>query len=72
MNDDDVLLALGTLFLILIAVAVVNAVTSVSCSSKWAHSGFQVDYGIMKGCTISKDGKTFIPEENYREFGDQK
>lgn len=44
------------------------AVSSYSCHSKWRKSGFQTDYGLVQGCLISKDGKIWIPSENYREL----
>jgi hypothetical protein len=45
---------------------------SKSCHSKWAASGFQTQWSVMTGCLITRDGKTYIPEDNYREFGNDK
>lgn len=45
-----------------------NYLIGASCHSQWAKSGFAVEYGFIAGCTISKDGKTFIPADNYREI----
>lgn len=42
------------------------------CHSKWAHSGFITSWGPIQGCLISKDGRVFIPEDNYRQFEDSK
>lgn len=39
-----------------------------SCQSKWQQSGFQTSYGVFQGCRISRDGKVWIPAENYREI----
>lgn len=43
---------------------------SYQCSSQWKRSGFETSYGPVQGCLISKDGKTWIPADNYREIAD--
>lgn len=47
--------------------AIVARLEAYSCNSKWSRSGFETDYGPVQGCLISKDGKTWIPDENYRD-----
>jgi hypothetical protein len=67
--DDEakVMIVLGVLFFAVIG-GIAWGINSYSCTSKWRMSGFQTDYGVIQGCLISKDGKTWIPAENYREI----
>lgn len=39
---------------------------SASCHSQWRQSGFKTSWGPIQGCLISKDGRAWIPAENYR------
>lgn len=39
------------------------------CKVSWADSGMRSKWGIASGCRVSKDGKNWIPEESYREIG---
>jgi len=55
-------------FMIVIILMIGGCVSAASCSSRWEDSGFRTDWGPIKGCRISKDGKTWVPEKNYREI----
>ena len=48
----------------------INALARNSCQQRWEHSGFQSEYSFMTGCRISKDGKVWLPESNYREIAE--
>lgn len=45
-----------------------NFVGGVECRSKWEQSGFEVQYGFLKGCLIKAPEGKWIPAENYREM----
>lgn len=66
-RGDVVVLAVVT-SLLTVLVSLLMWSSSVSCHSQWARSGFQTEWGPVKGCLISKDGKTWIPAKNYREI----
>ena len=67
--DDElkVGLLLGVIFF-----AVVGAgawmFSAYQCGAKWERSGFRTDFGPIQGCLISRDGREWIPAENYREL----
>lgn len=70
MDDIPFFAGLAAVVLVLIGLLGFGAYTMerIGCEAKWEHSGFQVQFGAWSSCTISKDGKTWIPAENYREI----
>ncbi len=40
------------------------------CRAKWESSTFEHRYSFFGGCQISKDGKIWLPSENYREISE--
>lgn len=67
MSDEAVGLLASLLGLVLI-VALGMWLSSITCHRKWEGTGFMSQWGVFQGCRISKDGKTWTPEENYREI----
>jgi len=55
---------------LLLALFVVVAAKSFTCSRRWADSGLQTDFKVFGGCRVSKDGVHWIPESSYREIAD--
>lgn len=54
------------LLFFLAAFGIIGTVNTVECQSRWSQSGFHAQWGPIQGCRISKDGRIWIPEENYR------
>lgn len=69
---EEVIVPIAMMMLALLAFFIVFAwpVYAWTCHSKWDDSGFVTDYGPIQGCRISRDGKTWIPEDRYREIAD--
>ena len=40
---------------------------SLECSRQWENSGLLSKYETFGGCTVSKDGKIWLPSSAYRE-----
>jgi hypothetical protein len=57
---------IGVVALALLMAFICWPLGSYECRSKWERSGFLTDYGPVQGCLISKDGKTWMPAERYR------
>lgn len=74
MNDAGFFASIALLFIVAIGglIGLVAWLDSTSCHNKWERSGFRVSWGLTSGCLISRDGILYIPEDNYREFGDAK
>ena len=64
----EVILPIGGIGLAVLGPLVALALwaDSASCHSQWRKSGFQTSWGPIQGCLISKDGRTWIPADNYR------
>lgn len=43
-----------------------NTLSSISCETTWINSGYEARYSAMSGCLVSKDGKTWFPENTIR------
>ena len=54
----------GMLILLVLVSLLFRWGESVSCRQKWADSGYESSWGMVKGCTI-KVGDRWIPADNY-------
>lgn len=67
MNEDAMIFVVCG-FIVAVVIGVGAALSAASCHRQWQDSEFQTDWGMVQGCRISKDGKRWIPAENYREL----
>lgn len=56
---------LGLAIFLVIGYAVAD---DIQCHRQWNRSEFNVSWGPIQGCLISRDGKTYIPADNYRDI----
>jgi hypothetical protein len=68
MDTADKLAVAVILAFVALAVLLGLTLEATACDSRWENTEFQSDWGPMKGCRISRDGRVWIPEQNYREI----
>ena len=64
-RGDAVIAFMG--LIIVLVIAVVCWIDSISCSSRWEDSGFETKWGPIKGCIVHTPSGRWLPDDVIRE-----